>query len=131
MKFSDVQILINNAGVVSGKRVQDVSDAAIERTMQVNTISHMYLIKEFLPSMIARKRGHIVTIASLAGIAASPLMMDYNASKWGAVGMDEALRLELKKEGHFRYIKTTCICPYLIDTGMFKGAGSVLGFFML
>ena len=93
----------------------------IRRTLDVNTISHLYTIKEFLPEMITNKKGHIVSIASLAGLWGIPGLGDYCASKFGAVAIDEALRLELKKNGHYSYVKTTCICPYFIDTGMFEG----------
>lgn len=103
----------------------------VEHTIAVNTTSHLHTIREFLPGMIANKRGHIVTIASLAGHATSAGMVDYYASKHGAVGLDGALRYELMKLGHSKYIKTTCICPYFIDTGMFEGTGNLPGFFML
>lgn len=69
--------------------------------------------------MLQSNNGHIVTIASLAGIFGSPGLTDYNASKFGAVGFDEALRLELKKLNS--KVKTTCICPFFINTGMFDG----------
>ena len=67
----------------------------------------------------------------MAGITSAPGLSDYNASKFGAVGLDEAVRLELIKNGHSGYIKTTCICPYLIDTGMFEGAGNAFPFYLL
>lgn len=70
--------------------------------------------------MIERDSGHIVTIASIAGLVGSPGLMDYSASKFGAVGFDESLRQELNKI-HSR-VRTTVICPSFIDTGMFKGA---------
>ena len=103
----------------------------IERTMAVNTTSHMHTIREFLPEMIANKRGHIVSIASMAGLCGIPGLVDYCASKWGAVAIDEALRLELKKNGTYGYVKTTCICPYFIDTGMFDGAKSAFPMYIL
>lgn len=90
-------ILINNAGIVSGKTTLELSDAMIEKTIQVNTISHLHTIREFLPGMIAGKRGHIVTIASMAGLVSTPGLSDYCASKYGAVAIDEAVRLELSK----------------------------------
>ncbi len=99
--------------------------------MHVNTVSHMHTIREFLPDMIANKKGHIVSIASMAGLAGIPGLPDYCASKWGAVAIDESLRLELKKNGHYGYIKTTCICPYFIDTGMFAGAKSAFPMYIL
>jgi all-trans-retinol dehydrogenase (NAD+) len=120
--FGPVTLLINNAGIVSGKTTLDLQESMIRRTMDVNTISHLFTIKEFLPDMIAGKKGHIVSIASMAGLCGLPGLSDYCASKYGAVAIDEALRLELKKNGHYKYVKTTCICPYFIETGMFKGA---------
>ena len=103
----------------------------IERTMHVNTISHLHTIREFLPGMISGKRGHIVTIASMAGLSTQPGLSDYNASKWGAVAIDEAVRLELNQNGHSSYVKTTCICPYFISTGMFEGAKNAFPMYML
>jgi all-trans-retinol dehydrogenase (NAD+) len=73
----------------------DLSDQMIEKTLQVNTISHLHTIREFLPGMIASKRGHIVSIASMAGIVGVPGLSDYCASKFGAVAIDETVRLEL------------------------------------
>lgn len=102
----------------------------IEKTMAVNTISHLHTIREFLPGMIAGKRGHIVTIASMAGIVCVPGLTDYCASKYGAVAIDETLRLELLQKG-LSFIKTTCICPYFISTGMFKGAKSAFPMYIL
>lgn len=97
----------------------------------MNTVSHLHTIREFLPDMIAAKKGHIVTIASMAGFAGIPGLPDYCASKWGAVAIDESLRLELKKAGHYDYVKTTCICPYFINTGMFDGAKSAFPMYIL
>lgn len=89
-------MLINNAGIVSGKSTLELSDSMIEKTMQVNTIAHLYTIREFLPEMIAQKKGHIVTIASMAGITGVPGLSDYCASKYGAIAIDESVRLEMQ-----------------------------------
>ena len=56
-----------------------------------------------------------------AGLVAAPKMTDYAASKHAAVGFDDALRVELRRLG-YRNIRTTIVCPYYINTGMFKGA---------
>jgi all-trans-retinol dehydrogenase (NAD+) len=63
-----VTILINNAGIVSGKSIMENSDFMIQKTIEVNTISHMWTIREFLPAMLKKDEGHIVSIASIAGI---------------------------------------------------------------
>lgn len=74
--------------------------------------------------MLANNHGHIVTIASLAGHAGISKLVDYCASKFAAVGFDEALRLELEHIGADG-VYTTCICPYFIQaTGMFENVSS-------
>jgi len=83
--FGDVSILINNAGVVSGKEFLDATESEIEHTMKVNTLALLYTTREFLPSMIRNKKGHIVTIASLGGLIGISGASDYCASKAGAI----------------------------------------------
>uniref|UniRef100_A0A0P5HEA1 Short-chain dehydrogenase/reductase 3 n=1 Tax=Daphnia magna TaxID=35525 RepID=A0A0P5HEA1_9CRUS len=90
-----VSILINNAGVVSGKVLLDCSDEQIQRTFDVNVLAHFWTVKSFLPDMIMQDSGHIVTVASLAGLTGSDRLVDYCSSKFAAVGFDEALRTEL------------------------------------
>ncbi|PRD29453.1 UNVERIFIED_CONTAM: Short-chain dehydrogenase/reductase family 16C member 6 [Trichonephila clavipes] len=79
--------------------------------------------KAFLPDMMAENKGHIVSIASLAGIAGATRLTDYCASKFAAVGFEESLRLELYDEG-YTGIHSTVVCPFFINTGMFDGANS-------
>jgi NAD(P)-dependent dehydrogenase (short-subunit alcohol dehydrogenase family) len=67
-----VHVLVNNAGIVSGKRLLDLSPEDIERTFRVNTLAHFWTLQAFLPAMIARDAGHVVTIASAAGFCAPP-----------------------------------------------------------
>lgn len=114
-----VDVLVNNAGIVTGKPILECSDEAIERTFQVNTLALFWMTRAFLPAMIAQGRGHLVTVASAAGLSGTSRLTDYCASKFAAVGFDESLRLELKRLGH--PIRTTVVCPYYIDTGMFRG----------
>jgi all-trans-retinol dehydrogenase (NAD+) len=122
----DITILVNNAGVVAGKTILKESESGIRRTMNVNVMAHFWTIRECLPSMLARNHGHVVTIASASGYCGVAGMCDYAASKWAAIGLDESLRLELRREG-YTGVHTTCICPSFIDTGMFEGVkGSLL-----
>ena len=77
-------------------------------------------MKAFLPAMVARNSGHIVSIASSAGLFGVTGLADYCASKFAAVGFDESLRFELEAMGKTG-VHTTVVCPYYINTGMFDG----------
>jgi len=115
-----VDILINNAGIVSGKPMLEATDEAIIRTFDVNTLALFWTTRAFLPDMVSRNSGHIVTLASAAGLVGTARLTDYCASKFAAVGYADSLRVELKRQGSA--IKTTLVCPYYINTGMFTGA---------
>ena len=117
---STVDVLINNAGIVSGKTLLEASDEDIIRTFAVNSLALFWTTRAFLPAMIQRNSGHIVTVASVAGLVGTARLIDYCSSKFAAVGYDDALRMELKRLG--LKIRTTVVCPYFIDTGMFAGA---------
>ncbi|KPP64473.1 retinol dehydrogenase 10-A-like [Scleropages formosus] len=116
----DIDLLINNAGMVSGHHLLECPDELIERTMMVNCHAHFWTTKAFLPKMLEMNHGHIVTVASSLGLFSTAGVEDYCASKFGAIGFHESLSHELKaaeKDG----IKMTLVCPYLVDTGMFRG----------
>ena len=114
-----VDILVNNAGIVNGKAFLECTDDELRRTAEVNILAHFWMVKAFLPNMIKAGRGHIVTISSAGGIVGSARLVDYSASKFAAFGFDEALRAELKKQG--LPVRTTVVCPFFINTGMFAG----------
>ena len=70
--------------------------------------------------MITAKKGHIVTIASILGLNGCPKQTSYSASKFAAVGLADSLRIELNSTGK-SFIKTTLVCPWMFDSGMFNG----------
>ena len=117
-----VDVLVNNAGVVVGKTFVDHTPEDIERTMTVNAVAPMHVTRELLPGMVARRTGHIVNIASAAGLVSNPRMSVYCASKWAMIGWSDSLRLELDlgRTG----VKVTTVTPYYVDTGMFAGVRS-------
>ena len=114
-----VNVLINNAGVVSGAPFEDLTEQQIRRTFAVNVLSLFWTTKAFMPALRKQQRAAIVTVASAAGIVAVARQTDYAASKFAAVGFTSSLRSELKKAGS--HIRTLTVCPYYIDTGMFEG----------
>ncbi|XP_067124953.1 epidermal retinol dehydrogenase 2-like [Centruroides vittatus] len=115
-----VTILVNNAGIVTGNLLLDCPDDMIEKTFQINALSHFWMLKAFLPDMIAANYGHVVTISSMAGISGCAKLVDYSSSKFAAVGLHEGLCCELRKQ-NVDGIKLTLICPFFINTGMFTG----------
>ena len=114
-----VDILINCAGIVTGKKLLDADADAIRRVYDVNTLALYWTTKAFLPGMLERDRGAVVTIASAAGLTGVARQTDYSASKWAAVGFTESLRSELRALGS--RVGTLVVCPFYINTGMFDG----------
>jgi all-trans-retinol dehydrogenase (NAD+) len=114
-----VDILLNNAGVIVGKLFVEHTIAEIDRTIAVNTSALMHLTHSLLPEMIRRGGGHIVNIASAAGLVANPRMSVYCASKWAVVGWSESLLLEMREARSGVHVTT--VMPYYVRTGMFAG----------
>lgn len=117
-----VDILVNNAGIVAGGGSFD--EVPIERhikIMDVNINALMTCTHVFLPGMIERREGHIINMASAAGLMGLAYLTSYCASKFAVVGFSESLRLELRHK-KLNTIKITTVCPSLVNTGMFDGA---------
>lgn len=125
--LGDIDVLINNAGIVRGKYFWEHSTTAdIWPTMAINSLAPMYITRMFLPGMMAKTQDcRIVNVASAAGLVSNPRMSVYCASKWAAIGWSDSLRLELARAGH-RHLKVTTVCPTYITTGMFSGARAPL-----
>lgn len=124
--FGDVDILINNAGIVQGKEFMSLNEKLVSKQFIVNMESHFWITKEFLGPMLKNNSGQLVSIASMAGLLGQANLTDYCAAKFGAVGFMESLRVELKKNNS--NVVCTTICPYFINTGMFDGATTGLLF---
>ena len=117
-----IDILINNAGIIVGKSFLNHSEQEIESTMRINVTAMMYLTKIFLAEMIATNEGHVINIASAAGMTSNPNMSVYVASKWAVIGWSDSLYLEMKKIKSA--VCVTTVTPYYINTGMFDGVKS-------
>ncbi|XP_055599663.1 estradiol 17-beta-dehydrogenase 11-like isoform X1 [Uranotaenia lowii] len=111
-----IDILINNAGLVQFKPLQETSPSEIDRIIDVNVKSNVWMTKVFLEKMIENKRGHIVAISSMSGMYAFPWAVIYSTSKYAVNGFMSALTEQLRLQGHSKYIRTTCVCPYYIAT---------------
>jgi short-subunit dehydrogenase len=111
-----IDILVNNAGVEFGGPFLDTSPEQLELTVAVNLLAVMDLTRLLLPGMLDRRRGHVVSMASLAGKIPPPQLASYGATKHGVVGFTGALRAELADEP----VGFSAICPGFVGrVGMF------------
>lgn len=119
----DIDILINCAGIItSNKTFDQQTPEEIVRTMNINTIAPMFVTRAMLPDMLKRNVGHICNIASAGGMLSNPKMSVYAASKWGAIGWSDSVRIELQDMKS--NVHCTTVAPYFINTGMFDGVKS-------
>lgn len=114
----EVDILINNAGVgVYGKFIDGDFDK-VRAMIDINMTSAMHLVQLFLPGMVARKKGHIVNVASIGAFFPGPLMAVYFATKAGMVSFTKALAFELQNQN----IDVSVVCPGPFKSGFQRAA---------
>ena len=121
-RFGDVDVLINNAGVIQVAPVELMTLADYEEAMRIHFWAPLYTTLAVLPAMRRRRQGRIVNVSSIGGKIGVPHLVPYSASKFALVGLSEGLRAELQKDG----IVVTTVCPGLMRTGsppnaIFKG----------
>ncbi|KAH6633390.1 hypothetical protein C7974DRAFT_170488 [Boeremia exigua] len=104
-------ILINNAGIGNAYTILEIPTEALRKLFDINLISQWSTIQEFLPDMIARKKGHIMSVASLASFVALAGAVDYSATKAALLALHEGLTQELKHRYKTPQIKTTIVHP--------------------
>ena len=115
-KFGSIDILVNNAGFAIYGSVSDLSIDEIESQMETNYFGMIYCTKNFLPSMLKKKSGHIVNVASVAASFGLPGIASYCASKFAMLGFSEGLKHELKNSG----VGITVVSPIMVRTNFFE-----------
>jgi all-trans-retinol dehydrogenase (NAD+) len=115
-----VDVLVNNAGIFRAGRFTDIDFETHARIIDVNVNGQIAALKAFLPEMIARKSGHVITIASAASFAPAPLQVSYCGSKAAVLHMTDTLRAETRSAGE-RGVRFTSICPSYVNTGLVRG----------
>ncbi len=118
MRFGQIDVLVNNAGVIQVGPLDAQTDDDFEDAMAIHFWSPYRVIKAVLPVMRGIGAGRIVNIASIGGKIAVPHLAPYCASKFALVGLSNALRVELAKENIF----VTTVCPGLMRTGSHTNA---------
>lgn len=112
-----LEVLVNNAGVMPNGGFLDLDDATNQLIMDVNVGGVVNGMQAALPGMLARRRGHIVNVASLVGKFPLPGLAMYTASKFAIVGLTAATRREYADAG----VSLTAILPSAVDTALASG----------
>jgi NAD(P)-dependent dehydrogenase (short-subunit alcohol dehydrogenase family) len=113
--LGEIDLLVNNAGIVVRKPFLQVSDEEWRGVLGANLDGTFYATRAFGADLVAR-RGRIINIASIAGRQGTALLTAYCAAKHGVVGLTRALAEELRDSG----VAVNCICPGSVDTEMLR-----------
>lgn len=111
-QFGRVDILVNNAGIYKTSPVLGHSSQLWNEVMNVNLFTAFLLCRELVPSMLAAGWGRVINISSISGKHAEMYGAAYSASKFGLIGLTQALALELADKG----ITVNAICPGWVNT---------------
>ena len=95
-EHGDASILINNAGVCYEHSVLDATEKSVHNMFNVNVIAHYWTLQAFLPAMIKKKKGHVVTLASMASFLSPPGMVPYCNTKAAVLSLHEGLGQEMR-----------------------------------
>jgi len=112
--FGATDLLVNNAGVLVTGDAATTGLLDYERVIDVNLWGVIHGCRHFVPAMKQRGQGHVLNVASLAGVVALPQMGPYSATKAAVIAYSEALRAELSAHG----VRVTVLCPSFTRTGL-------------
>ena len=116
--FGQIDVLINNAGIIQVAPMEEMTLADYEEAMQTHFSGPLYTTLAALPAMRGRRQGRIVNITSIGGKVPAPHLLPYTASKFALVGFSEGLRAELAKDNVF----VTTVAPGLFRSGSPRNA---------
>ncbi|MEO3788383.1 SDR family oxidoreductase [Actinocorallia sp. B10E7] len=120
-KHGEIDVLVNNAGIMPIGAFLEMSPALERRSLQINVTGPLTGMRLALPGMVARGRGHIVNVASTAGRAPIPGGIVYCAAKAAVIQATEAARVEFAGTGvHF-----TCVMPSFTNTDLIAGTAGL------
>jgi NAD(P)-dependent dehydrogenase (short-subunit alcohol dehydrogenase family) len=117
-----VDVVVNNAGVAVAGQVGEVDLEHWRWIVSINLMGVVHGCHFFAPMLKKQRSGHVINVASAAGLVAAPDMAPYNATKFGVVGLSEALFQELAPHG----VGVTVLCPTFFPTNIVEaGRGDV------
>jgi NAD(P)-dependent dehydrogenase (short-subunit alcohol dehydrogenase family) len=115
-RLGPIDILVNNAGSTESAPFLKTDPALFERMIAVHLLGAVHTTQALLPSMIARGRGHVINVASTAGLRGEAYVTAYVAAKHALVGLTRALAVEVEKHG----ISVNAVCPGYTDTDLVR-----------
>ena len=115
-QFGRIDILVNNAGIYRAAATMDITEEHWDAIMNINAKAVFFATQAVLPTMIAARRGSIVSLASMAGKIGSKTNLPYNASKAAVVSLTKSLALAHAADG----IRVNCVCPGFVETDMWQ-----------
>ena len=122
-----IDVLVNNAGIYRAASTLDVTEEHWDAVMNINARAVFFASQAVLPAMISRKRGAIISLASLAGKIGSRTNLPYNTSKAAVISITKSLALAHAADG----IRVNCVCPGFVETDMWtmvaRDQGALLG----
>lgn len=125
---NDLDVLVCNAGIIKPDDVADLTPTVIDLHLDIMLRSPMHMINAAIPSMLARKSGHVLATVSMGGIVPMPGSSAYSAAKFGMRAFLAALYAEVRSEG----VNVSGIYPNAVDTPMLRqeaaSGGSALNF---
>jgi NAD(P)-dependent dehydrogenase (short-subunit alcohol dehydrogenase family) len=113
-EFGRIDILVNNAGIHRSALALDVTEEHWDEIQSINAKGVFFCCQAVLPTMVAQKRGNVVSIASAAGKGGSKTSIAYGVSKASVISMTRGLALSFASDG----IRVNCVCPGYVDTEM-------------
>ena len=122
-EFGRIDALVNNAGIYRAATTLEVTEEHWDAIMNINAKAVFFATQAVLPTMIAQKRGVIVSLASMAGKIGSRANLPYNASKAAVISMTKSLALAHAADG----IRVNCVCPGFVETDMWASVAREQG----
>lgn len=116
-RFGQIDVLINNAGIMPLARVLEEDDETTARQIAINLTGVIHGTREAVARMLPRGSGHIVNVASGAGKTGYAGASTYSATKFGVVGFSEAVRTEMLRTG----VEISCVLPAIVRTELSTG----------
>jgi NAD(P)-dependent dehydrogenase (short-subunit alcohol dehydrogenase family) len=111
-----VDLVVNNAGVSSGGRIGELPMKDWRWTLEVDLFGVIHGCHVFVPKLRAQRHGHVLNVASAAGLVSMPYMAAYNVAKAGVVALSETLEAELAGSG----VGVTVLCPTFFQTNIVR-----------